>query len=57
MQAMAEVEEGEEITLEMKKAGIKNYVEIIRTASDQVERAEEEDGDDASGRVVPEGEM
>src|SRR3981081_4133636 len=39
VQAMAEVEPGEELVLEMKKAGIKNYVEIIRVAVGQVERA------------------
>lgn len=30
VQALADVDEGEEITLEMKKSGIKNYVEVTR---------------------------
>lgn len=46
VQAMAEVEEGEELVLEMKKAGIKNYVEITRTSVGQVERADTEDEED-----------
>jgi hypothetical protein len=43
VQAMADVETGEEITLEMKKAGIKNYIEIIRTSMGQIERADTDD--------------
>src|SRR6185437_8454615 len=31
VQAMAEVQPGELIVLEMKKAGVKNYIEITRT--------------------------
>lgn len=48
VQAMANVEPGEEITLEMKKAGVKNFIEIIRTSVGQVETAEDED-DQSSG--------
>lgn len=43
VQAMANVEPGEEITLEMKKAGMKNYIEIIRTSVGEVEHADTED--------------
>lgn len=48
VQAMANVEPGEEITLEMKKAGVKNYIEIIRTSVGEVQTADTEDeqGDD-----------
>jgi hypothetical protein len=40
VQAMAAVEPGEIITLEMKKAGIKNYVEIVRPSLGEVDRAD-----------------
>jgi len=46
---MAEVEPGEELTLEMKKAGIKNYVEIIPVAAGQVEHVEEDDDEPNRG--------
>jgi hypothetical protein len=49
VQAMANVEPGEVITLEMKKAGIKNYIEIVRTSVGEVERADVEDDDDEEG--------
>lgn len=42
VQAMAEIEPGEEIVLEMKKAGIKNYVNIERPSLGQASQAEEE---------------
>lgn len=45
VQAMANVEPGEEITLEMKKAGLKNYVEIIRLSVGEVQTADTEDED------------
>lgn len=44
VQAMANVDAGETITLEMKKVGVKNYVEIIRAG--QVETVEDEEGGD-----------
>ena len=43
VQAMANVEVGEEITLEMKKQGIKNYIEIIRLSVGEVEHADEDE--------------
>jgi hypothetical protein len=47
VQAMANVEPGEEITLEMKKAGLKNYVEIIRVSvGGEVEHVDVDDEDD-----------
>ncbi len=50
VQAMASVEPGEVITLEMKKAGVKNYIEIVRTSVGQVEQADsDEDDDDVVG--------
>lgn len=48
VQRMAEFEEGEEITMEMKKIGIKNYVEVngdTRSASAEMESEDEEDVD------------
>lgn len=48
VQTMAGIETGETITLEMKKVGIKNYIEILRVATGEVEHAdtdeEETDG-------------
>jgi hypothetical protein len=46
VQAMAAVEPGEVITLEMKKAGIKNYIEILRPSTGEVSSADI--GDDES---------
>ena len=46
VQAMAAIEPGEEITLEMKKAGVKNYVEIVRLNGGVVEHAETDEDDD-----------
>jgi hypothetical protein len=46
VQAMVNVELREEITLEMKKAGVKNYIEIVRLAAGEVEHAEDEESDD-----------
>jgi hypothetical protein len=43
VQAMADVQPGEEMTLEMKKSGVKNYVEIIRLSGGEVEHADVED--------------
>lgn len=46
VQAMAGIEPGEEVTLEMKKAGLKNYIDIVRTATGQVETADVEEDDE-----------
>lgn len=54
VQAMANVEVGEIITLEMKKAGLKNYVEIIRTSVGEVERADADEDDDEADAAVGE---
>lgn len=43
VQAMANVEPGEEITLEMKKAGVKNYIEIVRVSLGEVSQADTEE--------------
>lgn len=43
VQAMANIEPDEVITLEMKKAGVKNYVEIVRISLGEVEQADMED--------------
>jgi hypothetical protein len=48
VQAMAVIEPGEEITFEMKKAGIKNYIEIVRLSGGEVAKAIDEDEEDDS---------
>ena len=55
VQAMANVEIGEVITLEMKKAGLKNYVEIIRASVGEVERADVDDDEDKGQDDVVDG--
>jgi hypothetical protein len=52
VQAMAAVEPGELLTLEMKKAGIKNYIEIIRVAAGEVEHADMEDEESTGDPIV-----
>lgn len=53
VQAMANVEPGEEITLEMKKAGLKNYVEIIRVSvGGEVEHVDVDEEDEGGEKVV-----
>jgi hypothetical protein len=47
VQAMANVEPGEQIILEMKKAGVKNYIEITRTSVGKVEHADADEDDQA----------
>ncbi len=49
IQRLAEIPEGSEIVLEMKKQGIKNYIEVMVVG--ESESVEEEDDD-----IVPEGE-
>ena len=44
VQAMANIEPGEVITLEMKKAGQNNYIEIIRVSLGEVEEADMDEG-------------
>jgi hypothetical protein len=46
VQAMAAVEPGEVITLEMKKIGVKNYIEIVRPSLGEVDRADMEDDEE-----------
>ncbi|OJY74670.1 MAG: hypothetical protein BGP12_06870 [Rhodospirillales bacterium 70-18] len=43
VQALAEVEPGEELILEMKKAGVKSYIEVTRVALGQKETVEADD--------------
>src|SRR5690349_10493834 len=40
VQALAEVEPGEELILEMKKAGVKSYIEVTRVGLNSTERVE-----------------
>jgi hypothetical protein len=51
VQAMAAVEPGEIITLEMKKAGLKNYIEIVLPSLGEVDRADIEDDEEEEGTV------
>lgn len=46
VQSMADIEIGEEISLEMKKSGVKNYVEILRVSNGQIDTADVEDDED-----------
>jgi len=50
VQALAECEPGEELILEMKKAGVKNYIEVTRVKTGETERADIPDEEDESGR-------
>ncbi len=53
VQALAEVEPGEELILEMKKAGVKNYIEVTRMKTGETERAEaDDDGRDDEGATI-----
>jgi hypothetical protein len=45
VQALSEVEPGEELVLEMKKAGVKNYIEVTRVGLNSTERVEADDDD------------
>jgi hypothetical protein len=46
VQALADVKEGEELILEMKKAGVKSYIEVTRVATGESEKVAADDGDD-----------
>lgn len=53
VQAMASVEPGEELTLEMKKSGVKNYIEIVRLSVGEVQTADDDEHqDDEPGEGV-----
>src|SRR4051794_31133553 len=42
VQALAEIEEGEELILEIKKAGIRNYIEVTRVATGEKHSVEDD---------------
>lgn len=46
VQALAECEPGEELILEMKKAGVKNYIAVTRVALNQTEEVAVDDEDE-----------
>lgn len=50
VQALSEVEPGEELILEMKKAGVKSYIEVTRVGLNSTERVEV---DEEAGEVSP----
>lgn len=53
VQKMADVEPGEVITLEMKNAGPKNYIDIVRISIGEIEKVEMDDDepDRSAGEV------
>ncbi len=52
VQRLAEVEEGEEVILEMKKQGIKNYVEVSPISGGQKVEVDEDDDHDDSDDIM-----
>ena len=46
VQALAEVDPGEELVLEMKKAGVKSYIEVTRLSTNSTEKVNMDDADD-----------
>lgn len=49
VQRFADINEGDEVILEMKKRGIKNYIEITPIGHSSTVEMEEDDEDDQSG--------
>lgn len=49
VQALSSVHEGEELILEMKKAGVKSYIEVTRVETGESEMVEEERDDIVDG--------
>ena len=47
VQRLAEIEEGQEVILEMKKAGVKNYVDVVPVGSAHSVEVEDDDGLDS----------
>ncbi len=57
VQNLAEINEGEEVILEMKKQGIKNYIEVMPvsgTSTAEVEEDEDDNNDSASAEEIAE---
>lgn len=46
VQHFAEVDEGEEVILEFKRTGVRGFIEVTRSKSNSVERADDEDEDE-----------
>lgn len=58
VQRFAEIKEGEEVILEMKKQGMKNYIEVIPVSSASNVEVDEEDEDEETPKVkYDEGEV
>jgi hypothetical protein len=54
VQALSEVEPGEELILEMKKAGVKSYIEVTRVGLNSTERVEvDEEAGEVSADMEP----
>jgi hypothetical protein len=47
--ALADVHEGEELILEMKKAGVKSYIEVTRLSTGEKETVEDDSEDKEEG--------
>lgn len=56
VQALAEVEPGEELILEMKKAGVKSYIEVTRLSTNSTEKVDVDDDEDESQEAGGTGE-
>lgn len=48
VQRLAEINEGDEVILQMKKRGIKNYIEVIPVKGDEIEVEDEDEQIDLS---------
>ena len=48
VQRFAEVAEGEEVILEMKKQGVKNYIEVTQVGQSRAVQVDEEDEEDTT---------
>jgi phage terminase large subunit-like protein len=55
VQALAEIDEGEEIVLEMKKAGVKSYIEVTRVSTGERHAVEDDEEDKEEGDELVDG--
>jgi hypothetical protein len=53
VQRFAEISEGEEVVLEMKKQGVKNYIEVTPAGQSASVEVEEEDDDSINQEDIP----
>ncbi len=55
VQALAGIPEGEEVILEMKKAGVKNYIAVTRVSTGETVKAVEDEDDETPEEESEEG--